>query len=508
MPRIYIREYRVLGAKEFPNVAIEEAVYPYLGPGRTEEDVEQARTALEKAYHDQGYQAASVQVPPQSGRRGIIFLQVSEGNVARLRVKGARYFLPSAIKAKAKSLAEGQAVNFNKVTRDIVALNQLPDRQVTPSLTAGAEPGTVDVELTVKDKFPLHGSIDLNNRYSADTSPLRVSISASYTNLWQAGHTIGASFQTAPQDPDQAKAYAGYYIWRFSDLDWLSLLATGTKSDSNVSTLGGIASAGRGETLGGRAIITLPPGKNFYQSFNFGLDYKHFDQDITTAGITDSAPVYYYPLSAAYTASWVPKGSITELNLSLMFGLRGAGSKRQQFAPGSFQTDEFNNTRFDAGANFVVLRGDLSHTHELPAGFLAYAKVEGQLTDQPLVNSEQFPGGGVGTARGYLEAEVLGDSAIFGTIELRSPTLLSWLPATWGANEWRIYLFTDFGALRLNDPLPEQQDHFTLASYGIGSRLQLAGHLLGAIDVAMPTISQVETRAGDPFVSFSVSAEF
>jgi hemolysin activation/secretion protein len=56
--------------------------------------------------------------------------------------------------------------NFNQVEREIVALNQWLDRRVTPTLRGGVEPGTVDVDLKVKDILPLHGSVELNNRYS------------------------------------------------------------------------------------------------------------------------------------------------------------------------------------------------------------------------------------------------------------------------------------------------------------------------------------------------------
>ena len=37
----YIREYRVDGAKRLKNLEVEEAVYPFLGPARTPNDVEQ-----------------------------------------------------------------------------------------------------------------------------------------------------------------------------------------------------------------------------------------------------------------------------------------------------------------------------------------------------------------------------------------------------------------------------------------------------------------------------------
>jgi hemolysin activation/secretion protein len=190
-PTLYIREFRVQRARQLPRIAVEDAVYPYLGPGRTAEDVEQARAALEKAYRDKGYQTVIVEVPQQSGRSGLIYLQVTEGTVGRLRVNGARYFEPNEIRRKAPSMAEGRVPNFNDITRDIIALNQWPDRQVTPEIKTGSEPGSVDIDLNVKDRRPLHGSLEINNRYSPGTTHLRVNGGINYNNLWQAGHAVG-----------------------------------------------------------------------------------------------------------------------------------------------------------------------------------------------------------------------------------------------------------------------------------------------------------------------------
>ena len=255
---IYIREYRVTGSQSLPSIEVQEAVYPFLGPGRTPADVEQARAALEKAYQDKGYKACSVSVPEQSGRGGIVLLEVREGTVGRLRVKNARYFMPSAMKAQARSLAEGKVINFNDVQRDVVSLNQHPDRRVEPKLNPTDKPGVYDIELLVKDKSPLHGSVELNNRYSANTPELRLSGALSYGNLWQLGHTAGMSFQVSPEDLAKVKVFTAYYLARFPGIDWLSVLVQGVKQNSDVSTLGGVAVAGRGEIIGARAIATLP----------------------------------------------------------------------------------------------------------------------------------------------------------------------------------------------------------------------------------------------------------
>jgi len=493
---LFIRQYRVLGAHHLSKIEIERAVYPFLGPGRGPQDVEQARAALEKAYQAKGFQTVSVQVPQQTGSGGVVVLNVQESTVGRLRVRNSRYFLPSTIKENAPSLAEGSVPNFNEVTQDVISLNQWPDRRITPSLKAGVVPGTVDVDLTVQDTFPLHGNVELNNRYSADTDPLRLNASLSYNNLWQLGHSIGGSMQISPQDLNQVQVYSAYYVLRFADPSWLTFIAQGVKQDSDVSTLGSIDVAGRGEVVGGRAIITFPALTNFFHSLTLGLDYKHFDQNVTIAGQMVPTPIYYYPFSANYTLTYAPKGSITNADFGVTFNVRGMGSTPRHF--------DFN--RFDADANFIYLRSDISHQHDLPFGFQGFAKLQGQVSDQPLVNTEQFAGGGLPTVRGYLEAEVLGDNAAAGTLELRSPNLLSSLGAD--ANEGRIYAFVDGGYLELIDPLPEQDSTFALASVGAGAHVRLRNHLNGSIDAAVPFISQTSTTAFDWRVTFRVWADF
>jgi len=509
-PTMYIREYRVTGSKVLAPIEVERAVYPFLGPMRTTEDVEGARAALEKAYRDKGFQTVTVEVPQQRPRRGVIVMNVIENKVGRLRVNGARWFLPSEIKRRAPSLAPGVVPNFNDVTRDIIALNQLGDRRVTPSLVPGIEPGTVDIDLNVKDKFPLHGSIEVNNRYSPNTTPLRLNGSISYNNLWQLGHSAGFSMQVAPERTEDALIYSGYYVFRAPAWQRLSFILQGTKQDSNVSTLGGAAVAGRGEVAGIRAMITLPGRNKFFHSLSFGVDYKHFDEDVVVDGQAFSTPIEYWPFTLAYGATWSGKHSFTELNLSANWHVRGMGS----------EPVEFDNKRYNSSGSYLYLRGDASHTHDLPGGFQAYVKAQGQISSDPLINSEQFAGGGLATARGYLESETLGDNAIFGTVELRSPDIFELFrkkkaksddaaaDEESSPHEWRVYAFLEGGRLGINDPLPDEVEQHDLASWGVGSRMKLFGHLNGSIDLSFPLISAGNTLADDAFISFRAWAEF
>jgi len=496
--KLFINEYRISGAHKLARGKIEAAVYRFLGPGRTRDDVEGARAALETAYHDTGYQTVGVIIPEQEVKHGIVRLQVVERPVGRLRVRGAVYSSPAKLKAMAPSVAEGEVIDFNQVTPDIVALNQSPDRRVTPALHAGREPDTVDVDLEVKETAPVHGSMELNNRRGPDTTALRLNAALSANNLWQLGHGAGFSFQTSPQDTSEVKVYSGYYLARFAGAPGLTLMASGTKQDSNVSTLGDVAVAGRGDTAGLHAIFSLPSGQDFSHSVNVGIDYKHFLDKVHVGSVTTDieTPITYYPLQAAYSATWLGKKATTELNAAVNFNLRSTTGS----------AGEFGKSRYNADANYVYLHADLTQTRQLGGGYELVGKVQGQVADQPLINHEQASGGGVGTVRGYLEAEVVGDNAVFGSLEFRSPNLVKLLHEKDG--DWRIYGFTEGGKLTINDPLPEQKDHFYLASVGVGTQLRLRDHFEGAFNASLPLYPQSKTPGNELRFSFRAAMDF
>jgi hemolysin activation/secretion protein len=506
--RFDIDEFRIEGADSLPQIEVEAAVYPFLGPKRTADDVEKARAAVEKAYHDKGLQTVGVAVPQQDAQRGFIVLKVTENRVGRLRVKGSRYFDLANVKSSAPSLKEGSLPNFKEVTKDIVSLNRWPDRRVTPALRAGIAPGTIDVDLNVEDTLPLHASAELNNRQSPSTTSLRESYSLRYDNLWQLGHSMTVTYQDAPLNRKDAMVISGSYMAR-TPVDWLNVLLYGLKSDSAVATVGGANVIGPGEVIGGRAVLTLPTKGELFHTLSLGIDYKHFAQTLKLGSDAFDSPVTYAPLVASYGATWQGDGRLTQLNASITTGLRGIGSS----------PEEFDAKRFKATGSFIHLNADVSHTQDVAYGVQLFAKLQGQVADQPLISSEQFSIGGQDTVRGYLESEVLGDYGVVGTVELRSPNLAPHFeqkldnplgqPVKFNAfDDWRFFAFADAGHARIHEPLPEQKSQFDLASYGIGTRVKTLKHFNGVFLVGVPAISQQATVANHPRFSFRVWGEF
>ena len=119
-----------------------------------------------------------------------------------------------------------------------------------------------------------------------------------------------------------------------------------------------------------------------------------------------------------------------------------------------------------------------------------------------MLDSEEASGGGLGTVRGYLESEVVGDNAAFATLEVRTPAFGAAL------GEWRVYAFGDAGLLKAQHALPQQHSYFYLASYGAGTRVRFHENFNGSIDAGVPLVAQSETKPHDLRFTFRLWADF
>nr|WP_268992223.1 ShlB/FhaC/HecB family hemolysin secretion/activation protein [Pseudomonas aeruginosa] len=496
-----INEYVVRGNTVLDNRAIEAAVYPFLGPQRSLSDIEGARDALQAAYQEKGYQSVYVELPEQQVSGGVVYLQVTETTVGRVRVVGAKHYSPVELREEVPALEEGKVPDFAQVQRELAQVNRTPGRQVLPMVREGQRPGTMDVDLQVEDKNPWHASIGLNNDYSADTRHLRSVVSLGYDNLWQLGHAISLTYFTAPQDQDNAKVWSGSYTAPLSQR-W-SVQLSGYQSDSDVATVGSMNVVGQGHSYGVAAIYSLPVTGLWSHSFSFGVDFKDFEEQTRIGGNNDRVPIKYAPLTLGYNGFRYTERSQLALGLSLVAGtgsLLGYGD----------DDEEFDRKRYRAKSGFGVLKGDLNHTLTFGGDWQVATKAAFQLASGPLISNEQFAAGGATSVRGYLAAENTADDGYLLSQEWRTPSLGRFLGKRAGGyvNDWRFYVFAEGAQLRLQDALPEQDDDFSLASVGIGTRAQLADWLSGSLDWAFPLLEGTNTDKHDSRLHFSVQASF
>ncbi|MDQ8757551.1 ShlB/FhaC/HecB family hemolysin secretion/activation protein [Sphingosinicella sp. LHD-64] len=489
--RFDIRAFQVRGNTILAPNAVERAVYPFMGPGRTSEDVEAARAALQKAFEDAGYVAVSVFIPEQSVEGGILMLEVQPQAIGQVLVEGAHD--PDAIRAQAPSLAPGQTPNLTEFQRDVVAMNQIPSRRVTPELRAGVAPGTLDVLLGVEETSPFHALAELNNFSSAATSELRASGTLRHDNLWGRGDSLSLSVQIPPERPEDGIVFSGNYLTRLGT--GTQLLLYGVHSDSDIAVVGGTSVIGRGNIFGARLIRSLGSREGFYHSLTAGVDWKDFGEDVILGADRDSVPIEYFPFTAAWRGDWTGDGSQSDLTLTAVFGIRGIGDGLERFL----------DKRFQARPSFFAAKLDASHTGDIPAGLQFYSRFTGQWSPDPLISNEQFSLGGMSSVRGYFESEMMGDWGFALQTELRSPELFG---GTGSLNSLRLHAFVDSGFAGIHRALPGQTRRESLMSTGLGARVRLLDFFNGALDVGVPLLSGPDSGSGDLFARFRIWGEF
>jgi hemolysin activation/secretion protein len=323
-------------------------------------------------------------------------------------------------------------------------------------------------------------------------------LSVSYGNLWQRQDTFSLLYQTAPAETRNAQVFSASYLGHAgAGLYSLSYLHT----NSDVAALGTLGVLGKGSIYGAHWLWPISNTPASTHSINIGVDYKDvstqvFPSSASKTGASVSAPVTYLNWSATYSGEWRATTRRVGTSIGVGFGLRSFANSQS----------EFENARAFGEPGYFYIRLNGQATQALPAGFSALLRWNGQWTESPLVNNEQFSIGGADSIRGYLEAEALGDSGLGGGFELHTPGL----PERWGKDLQHLYAlaFIDGGVTTLVDPLRSQDYHTRLWSLGVGLRLENASGLSGAIDYAVPRVDGVRTRSGDGRVHFSFKYDF
>lgn len=499
--RFDVLEYVIEGNTVLATEAIERAVYPFLGPQRGLRDVEGARAALEKAYQQQDYLTVSVELPEQRVDAGEVRLRVVEGSVDKLRVTGAQYHLPSKIRAGVPSLAVGKVPQFGEVQQQLAGLGRQPDRRLTPLLRPGKTPGKLEVELQVDDRLPLHGSLEVNNKQSANTVAGRAEVALRYDNLFQRGHSLGVQWILAPRDRDHADILAVNYGVPLAEDDYAFVFAT--RSDSDVPASVGGSTVVRGTSLGLRYRIGLPNGGGaFGHGFSFGLDHKDNQDDFTQSGLVIPRSLKYWSLAARYDQLRFDTGDgvTTAFDANLALGIRGL-SERSVDCDG-IPTEQFACKRFNARPNFMVWRFGLDQHRPLWRDWKLRTRAEAQLANGPLVSQEQYGVGGSDSVRGYLEYEQFGDHGALLGLELGSP-VLGWL----GSAGVTALGFAERGQVWLMDALAGEDESVPLGSVGVGLRAENKW-LSSRFEFGVPLFSTNRTQRHNGQLHTSVKVQF
>ncbi len=494
-----IAEFKVEGNTLFTNERLSLLLDDFIGPGKTAADVDKARETLEKFHHDEGYPSVLVNIPEQKVEGGVIRLQVIESRIGVTRVTGNKHFSTEQILSKLPSLAPGTIIHAVDVEMDIGRANRNPDLKVTPTaMTPSKDLSSIDVDLKAEDHLPLHGSVEVNNRSSHDTSDLRVSAGAHYDNLWGREHSLSIQYQFSPQKFSEVEVVSASYMLPAPWYRDSNIVVYGVYSNSNTIFGDSFNELGKGDLIGIRYVLPFPAYKLLNGTAILGFDYKNFDETTSQAGsMVNNAPVEYMPFSLSYSGSVPDSTGLTLFNVGFNFAFRGLIARAQAF----------DDKRIEARSDYFYVALGAERRQKLPYGAGLNVKLDGQIADQPLISNEEYAAGGMDSVRGYKESEVMGDSAFHGMIELVSPNLAP----KFGLGERFLitpYVFYDYALVWVKRPLPSQERFMAPQGTGVGIRGLLFKDLEFQTDCAFALTETDKIKKWDNRIYFKVKYSF
>ena len=166
---------------------------------------------LQLRYRELGYSTISVTLPPQKLTNGEVRVKVVEGRLSRINITGNHYFSDDNIRRALPSLTTNVLLNAKWFQPELDQANANRDRQIYPVIGPGPDPGTTELTLKVKDNWPLHGRVEINDKSAPDTPLLRLDTALQYDNLWQHENQVGFDYNFSPQDYKPAGSVSGFY---------------------------------------------------------------------------------------------------------------------------------------------------------------------------------------------------------------------------------------------------------------------------------------------------------
>ena len=496
-PVFDIRRFDVEGNSVLAPEAIDAALAPHRGPGRSFADARAAAETLQRLYVRHGFGAVQVSLPEQRVADGVVRIAVTEPPLRGVTIEGNSHFDAASIRASLPALQRQTTPNTEALAAQIRLANENPARRLSVDLKSDGA-GGIDATVTVQDEKPWKVGAVLDNTGTADTGRLRTGVFFQHANVAGTGHVFTGQYITSTEHPGRVSIAAVNHRVPLPSLgDSLDLFAVYADVDSGV--VGELFNVrGRGKVAGLRYQQNLKPSASLRQRLSYGFEYRAFDNRVGVVGSDPDllADVTVHPASLGYAATWTGERQQIDVGGSIVANVPGGAHGRRS---------DFEAARSGADSNYSLLRWSAAYALALPAGFQMRLAGDGQYSRDALVSGEQFGIGGQDSVRGFLEREISNDRGIRLGAELRSPDFGARLGPGIAAHA---LLFRDYGHVNRNRALAGETASVSIASVGAGLRVAIPPHYQLRLDLAHVTRGFGERRRGDDHVHFSLGIAY
>jgi hemolysin activation/secretion protein len=488
--QLVIKQIKVLGSTAFSQEELKAVTKEFINQEATITNSIRIREKITQLYIDNGYTTSGAFLPnEQNISDGIVEIQVIEGQIEELEIKGLSHLNESYVRSR---LAIDKPLNVQKLQESLQRLQNDPlIENVSANLAVGRADGLsiLSVQVTEADSWTI--GTTFNNARSPAVGSDQLLARLSNINLLGLGdradfiysHTEGSdTFNLSYQIPINSNngtiraAYATssneIVEQPFNELD--------------------IQSEARYYELSYRQPIILTPT----EEFALGITASRIESESSLLGTR-------FPLSRG--ADDEGRTRISALRFSQEYSIRGNNdvfSARSQISWGIGAFDASVSEEPDS--QFLSWQLQTQYARLLAPDTLLLLRGDLQLSDQELLADERFRLGGTGSVRGYRQDLLLGDNGLFASAEIRLPVVR--IP-NW-ETVLQIVPFFDVGKVWSSDG--NNQDPSTLASLGLGLLLSGGENFSAGFYYGIPLV-EIDDQ-GDSLqeegISFFVEGQF
>ncbi|MBD2341697.1 ShlB/FhaC/HecB family hemolysin secretion/activation protein [Calothrix sp. FACHB-156] len=486
--KIQIKKIDILGSTIFTTEQLQDKVEEFINKEVTFEELLAIRTAITKLYTDKGYTTSGAFLPPQDLTDGVVKIQVVEGAIEKIAIKGLSHLKTSYIRDRI-GLATHPPINLRRIEEALQLLQINPlISSVQANLSAGTAPGLSVLTLNLKEAPVFTYAIQVDNNESASVGEIKGTALVAHQNLLGIGDRFSAEYSaTAGIDRYSVRyevplnPHDGTLSVRFekshNEIVEARFVELGINSDAETFSIG----------------LRQPLIRNLTSEFALGF----------AVDLRQSRTFIYKDTPFSFSLGTENgKSRVTVLRFNQDWVERSTNqvlAARSQFSLG---LDAFDATVNDSGTDgrFFSWTGQFQWIRALAEDTILITRIGMQLSPDSLLPLEQFSIGGVDTVRGFRQNERVADNGIVGSIELR-------LPVVRDRNGIGIIQFAPFFDIGTawNHKLEVPSPH-TLAGLGLGLVWQYKSMFAASLNwaISLNSINDIGNSLQDNGIYFSL----
>lgn len=478
---IPVKGFEVVGSTVFSPKEFDKVLAPFSNRRISFAELFQARSAVTQLYIERGYITSGALIPPQTlegGEAKIVKIQVVEGELEGINVTGTRRLNPNYVRSRLR-IATSKPLNRNRLLEalQLLQLNPLIEN-LSAELSAGTRPASSLLEVRVTEADTFNTQLAIDNGRTPSVGSFRRRLQLNEANLLGQGDGLSVGYANTDGSNDVDVNYTLPLNPRNGTLS-LNYINTWSNVIEPPFNRLDIEANSRYYDLTLRQPVVQTPS----QEFALGL----------TASRRESKATFIDNDRIGFPSPGADREGRTQISALRFFqewtqrSSREVLAARSQFSLGLGALDATVNSNPEPDSRFFAWRGQGQWVRLLAPDTLLVVRGDVQLATTSLVPLEQFGLGGQESVRGYRQDALLTDNGAFASAELRIPIYR--VPQR--QLVLQIAPFVDVGTTWNNsntNRIAFASDSNTLASVGLGLRLQLGERLTFRLDWGIPLV--------------------